>query len=55
MYTQDDVKRAIAYGYELGCRATEGGTQDDPLPEAEAHLQEFLESLRSEQLENKHR
>ncbi len=39
----DVIKKAIAFGYEKGCRATEGGCQDDPNRVADELLQEFLE------------
>jgi hypothetical protein len=42
---EDVIKKAIAFGYELGCRATEGGYQDSPDAEAEERLGEFLETL----------
>ncbi len=45
---EEVIKKAIAFGYELGCRATEGGFQDSPEVEAEERLQEFVESLKAE-------
>jgi hypothetical protein len=42
---EEVIKKAIVFGYELGCRAAEGGYQDSPDTEAEERLVEFLETL----------
>lgn len=36
------ITKAISYGYELGCAATEGGYQHDADVVAESSLEDFL-------------
>lgn len=44
-YTEDDLKKALAFGYQIGCQATEGGWQDEPDKVADEYLPELINSL----------